>query len=323
MTVPAAATKVNLDQASDDPKQARAELADHIDKFNTLRSHVLSSPILSTPLNVGDGLEAASGNLRTKINGTSIKRDMSGLSVQFPAESKAGAFTVQSADRGKAFDCSGTFTATLTAAATLGDGFYFSIRNGGSGTVTLDPNAAELIDGAATLALAGGQSAFVFCTGSAWFTVGLGGSGKIGQVVNTQDGAVATGTTTIPADDTIPQNTEGDEYMTLAITPQNASSILIIEVVGSFAHSLRKNMGLALFKDSDASALAGMRASAEQLVFNMSMTHRMTAGTTSAMTFKLRAGSSGSGTTTFNGVSGGRIFGGVMASSITITEVLP
>ena len=39
MTFPANATKVNLDQATDDPKLARDELADLVDKFNTLLGH--------------------------------------------------------------------------------------------------------------------------------------------------------------------------------------------------------------------------------------------------------------------------------------------
>ena len=56
------------------------------------------------------------------------------------------------------------------------------------------------------------------------------GFGKVVQVVHVQDGASATGTTTHPIDDTIPQNTEGDEYLTLAITPTNASNKLLIEV---------------------------------------------------------------------------------------------
>jgi len=55
--------------------------------------------------------------------------------------------------------------------------------------------------------------------------------GKIIQVVNTQDGAVATSTITIPMDDTTPQNTEDDEYMTLTITPNSTSNKLLIEVV--------------------------------------------------------------------------------------------
>ena len=49
------------------------------------------------------------------------------------------------------------------------------------------------------------------------------------QVVNVMDGALATGTTVMPTDDTIPQITEGDEYMSLAITPKNALNILVIE----------------------------------------------------------------------------------------------
>ena len=55
--------------------------------------------------------------------------------------------------------------------------------------------------------------------------------GGVVQVVNTTTGAVATGTTTMPQDDTIPQNTEGDEYMTLAITPKDATNKLKIDVV--------------------------------------------------------------------------------------------
>ncbi len=55
------------------------------------------------------------------------------------------------------------------------------------------------------------------------------------QVVVTQTGAVASGTTVIPYDDTIPQNTEGDEYITRSITPKSATSKLVIDVVFNFA----------------------------------------------------------------------------------------
>jgi hypothetical protein len=47
----------------------------------------------------------------------------------------------------------------------------------------------------------------------------------------------------------------------------------------------------------------------------------MDAGTTSETTFKVRAGGEEAGTTTFNGVGGARKYGGVLASSITITEI--
>ena len=51
------------------------------------------------------------------------------------------------------------------------------------------------------------------------------------QIVNVTDGALATGTTVIPQDDTIPQKTEGDEWMTLAITPKASSNKLFIQAV--------------------------------------------------------------------------------------------
>ena len=142
------------------------------------------------------------------------------------------------------------------------------------------------------------------------------------QVVNTQTGAVATGTTAMPVDDTVPQSTEGDEYMTLAITPTNTNNKLKIEVLFNYAHSAAVNIGLGLFQDSTASALAATQAVeiSGNNTWQMSLTHYMTAGTTSATTFKVRAGGTTGSTLTFNGHSGGRIFGGGMGSRISIEE---
>lgn len=88
---------------------------------------------------------------------------------------KAGAYTVLAADRGTVFHCSGTWTLTLTAAATLGTGFSFSVINTSSGTITIDPNAAELIDGVATKALTTGQSCIVTCNGTGFYAISGGG----------------------------------------------------------------------------------------------------------------------------------------------------
>ncbi len=154
------------------------------------------------------------------------------------------------------------------------------------------------------------------------------GAGKVVQVVNTQTGAVATGSTYIPDDDTIPQSGEGDQYMTLAITPTSSSNILKIDVVfhGGCSQALRWTT-VALFQDSGASAIAAGREYNETgTAFNaVSFTHYMTAGTTSSTTFKVRAGCdiNGASSMTFNGQGGSRKLGGVLASSITITELTP
>lgn len=144
------------------------------------------------------------------------------------------------------------------------------------------------------------------------------------QVVNTETGAVATGSTNIPFDDTIPQITEGDQFMSLAITPTNTNNHLLIQVITNFTNDTGGQITTALFQDSIANALAATTA----IITNVNNMHGpnclnyfMTAGTTSSTTFKVRIGASGGGTTTFNGTGGSRKFGGVMSSSITITEI--
>ena len=147
------------------------------------------------------------------------------------------------------------------------------------------------------------------------------------QVLNTQTGAVNTGSVVIPDVDSIPQNDEGDEYMTLAITPASATNNLKIDVVIHLSNTASggADMVAALFQDSTANALAcgwiqpdGTSNDTPKII---AFTHFMAAGTTSATTFKVRAGCDAVGTTTFNGVSSGRLYGGVLASSITITEI--
>ena len=146
---------------------------------------------------------------------------------------------------------------------------------------------------------------------------------RLVQVVNTETGAVATGTTNAVADNTIPQNTEGDEYMTLAITPTNTNNKLLIQVVGNFAINAADNLVMALFQDSTANALAAVQwfTSGSNHSQQINLNHFMTAGTTYSTTFKIRAGETGSNTVTFNGAGGTRVFGGNGSSSITISEI--
>jgi hypothetical protein len=147
-------------------------------------------------------------------------------------------------------------------------------------------------------------------------------AGKFVQIVNTQTGTTATGTTIMPNDGTIPQITEGTQFMTLAITPTNASNILTISVIARASISgSNKDVQMALFQDSTANALAatGARQGGDSVSQIYTMTYQMTAGTTSSTTFKVRIGSSDAGTLTFCA----NAYGQVVSSSITITETTP
>ena len=85
---------------------------------------------------------------------------------------KSASYTTVQADRGRLIDCTGTWTLSLHAAATAGAGYALAVRNSGSGTITIDPNSTETIDGATTVTVLAGESTLLVCTGSAWLTVG-------------------------------------------------------------------------------------------------------------------------------------------------------
>ena len=146
--------------------------------------------------------------------------------------------------------------------------------------------------------------------------------GAVIQVANYQTGAVATGTTTIPLDDTIPTSSEGTQFMTLSITPKSSTNKLKITVVFNFAINGAITGVVTLLKNSDVAAIAAMSQTVGSGNANgTTFTHYMTAGTTDAITFNVRAGPVTAATMTFNGRVGARDFGGVLASSITIEEI--
>ena len=145
------------------------------------------------------------------------------------------------------------------------------------------------------------------------------------QFVSASDSAVATGTVAWVFDDTIPQNTEGDQFMSKAITPKNANNTLLIEAILCMSSDTAlESIGVALFQDTTADALAAMynhgsaTAASNHII---TLRHVMTAGTIVSTEFKIRAGVQAAGILTFNGASGARTMGGVMGSILTIAEL--
>lgn len=142
------------------------------------------------------------------------------------------------------------------------------------------------------------------------------------QVQRNSTGAVATGSTVIPLDDTIPQNTEGDQYLTQAITPTSAANVLLVNAAAQASSTSANNMIAALFQDSTASALATTLGGTTGVRTSLRITYRLAAGTVSSTTFNIRAGSDSANTFTFNGSGGSRLFGGTYASFIEVTEIM-
>lgn len=167
--------------------------------------------------------------------------------------------------------------------------------------------------------------------GTAWQSLHLRGTADapiwgagIVQVQYASVTSLVSCTTTMPSDDTIPQNTEGNEIVTVTITPKATENRLVIFIGTMFEHDTSGGgANFALFQDSTANALKAWHSHIPinngHPIFGA---HEMAAGTTSPTTFKLRGGADQGGVTLrVNGdTSGNRLFGGVAPTFIMVVE---
>ena len=156
------------------------------------------------------------------------------------------------------------------------------------------------------------------------------GGGAVVKVASTMSTATALGSVAIPYDDTIPQISEGTEFMTLSYTPTSAANNLLVQVVLNGAPETGPAedgaFTVALFRDAVVNALAATSIDSydsEQAAHAIPLTYVMSAGGTTPITFRVRAGTGSVNNYRFNGIGGTRKLGGVLVSSITVTEFKP
>lgn len=156
------------------------------------------------------------------------------------------------------------------------------------------------------------------------FRAGIKRPGDVVQTPGNTTGAVATGTTVVPADDTIPQSSEGDQYLSQAITPTSAANILEVDFLAQLGASANNTLVASLFQDATANALVSTSITTGGFSpMAAKGTWSLLAATTSSTTFKVRAGGPLAGTTVLNGATGGtRLYGGVMNSYIRVREIM-
>jgi hypothetical protein len=155
--------------------------------------------------------------------------------------------------------------------------------------------------------------------------IGVPLPGQTVQVQRSATGAVATGTTVIPVDDSIPQNTEGEQYLSQAITPSSAANALDISALVFMANNqANAHLQVALFQDSTANGLAAneLFQPSSSSPMSVPLRHLMLSGTSSSTTLSVRAGGDAAGTTTFNGAAAGRRYGGAANSFLDVREVM-
>lgn len=128
-------------------------------------------------------------------------------------------------------------------------------------------------------------------------------------------------TSGFPKDNTIPQQTEGVEVMTVSITPTKATNLLeIYAFVWGQRDDNACDLEMAFFRDSTANAIAACEGIYQPTTGGDNvgtLTTVVTAGSTSATTFKLRCGQ----------ISGGTLyiprgqFGGVDTCFMSVREI--
>lgn len=155
----------------------------------------------------------------------------------------------------------------------------------------------------------------------------IGGGGNLKQAVFTSTGSVINGTGIIPFDDTIPQQTEGFEVLTLSITPTDASNVLLITSTVMLTVASASVMTQAIFRDATADSLAAH-------MFSVGTTSNgantidtsVVAGSVAPTTIKMRIGTAPSlvnVSVNGNTVGGVRLLGGAASTTIRILEIEP
>ena len=130
-------------------------------------------------------------------------------------------------------------------------------------------------------------------------------------------------TAIIPTDDTIPQNTEGTEIISISITPRFITSKILLNVQGVASLSVSGAVNSAIFRDSVVDAIAACMTDVANATWSNSVvfTYQDSPATTSATSYKLRVGSGDVGTLRMNGYSTTREFGGVMRTTMVAQEI--
>ena len=126
--------------------------------------------------NIAFGTGSSSADAAT-LAGYGLLATSTTLNQAHPITVFSSSTTATAAFRAQAYVWSGgAGTLTLSASGTLGNNWFVLLRNAGTGNLTISPSGGDLVNGSATIDLAPTDSCFLCCSGTAFYTVGLGKS---------------------------------------------------------------------------------------------------------------------------------------------------
>jgi hypothetical protein len=97
------------------------------------------------------------------------------LNQSQPVTTFSSSYTALATDRSSTYVWTGgAGTLTMTLASTLGDNWFMFVRNSGTGALTVAGSGGNTINGSASIVLQPADSCIIVCSGSTFYTVGLG-----------------------------------------------------------------------------------------------------------------------------------------------------
>lgn len=97
------------------------------------------------------------------------------LNQSQPVTTFSSSYTALVADRSNTYVWTGgSGTLTMTLASTLADNWFMFVRNSGTGALTIAGSSGNTINGSATIVLQPTDSCIIVCSGTTFYTVGLG-----------------------------------------------------------------------------------------------------------------------------------------------------
>jgi hypothetical protein len=147
--------------------------------------------------------------------------------------------------------------------------------------------------------------------------------GEIVQRTRFATGALIQGAVITPADDTVPQSTEGSSFLGITMAAASPQNLLRVLLRAQLACATTDSMVMAIHTTANSSAIiaakVGILAANEMRPY--SMEHQLLAGSTNSQTFTFRVGATTTANVMLNGQSTARLLGGVSNSYIEAEEV--
>jgi hypothetical protein len=122
------------------------------------------------------GAQVSAANAAS-LAGTGLIAIGSLLSLAMPVTFFGTSYTAGIDDRAKTYIWNGgAGTLTMSTAGTLGNNWFFQLRNEGTGALVVDPPGSQTINGSSTVTFQPGDSAIIFTDGNNFYTLGYGQS---------------------------------------------------------------------------------------------------------------------------------------------------